>query len=58
MGAPCVVLFSAESDPERVCPRGRGGVLAITARSLEVLDLAPVEQAIGNVGGFLQRASA
>ncbi len=57
-GAPCVVLFSADSDPERVCPRGRGGVLAITARSLEALELGPVEQAIGNVGGFLQRASA
>lgn len=53
-GAPCVVLFSASSDPDRVCPRGRAGVLAIKAGTLEELAVAPVEQAIGNVGGFLR----
>ena len=57
-GSPCVVLFSSDSDPARVCPRGRGGVLAITAESLEALEPGPVEQAIGNVGGFRQRAPA
>lgn len=51
-GAPCVVLFSSDSDPERVCPRGRGTVLAITARSLDEVDPVAVERAIGNVGGF------
>ncbi|MDX2233159.1 MAG: glycosyltransferase family 9 protein [Hyphomonadaceae bacterium] len=57
-GAPCVVLFSSESDPARVCPRGRGGVMAMTAHSLGDLDIKPVEQAIGNVGGFMQRGAA
>ncbi len=57
-GAPCVVLFSSDSDPARVCPRGRGGVMAMTAGSLADLDVKPVEQAIGNVGGFAQRGAA
>jgi ADP-heptose:LPS heptosyltransferase len=57
-GAPCVVLFSADSDPEKVCPRGRGGVLAITARTLEEVEPAAVEQAIGNVGGFRRLATS
>jgi ADP-heptose:LPS heptosyltransferase len=56
-GCPCVVLFSSDSDPARVCPRGRGGVLAITAGSLADLDVPTVERAIGNVGGF-QRGAA
>jgi ADP-heptose:LPS heptosyltransferase len=57
-GAPCVVLFSRDSDPERVCPRGRGGVLAITAERLDEVDPAAVERAIGNVGGFRPLAQA
>lgn len=57
-GAPCVVLFSSDSDPERVCPRGRGGVLAITAANLDQVDPATVERAIGNVGGFPPRLAS
>lgn len=57
-GSPCVVLFSSESDPDRVCPRGRGGVMAIMAESLAAMGVAQVEQAIGNVGGFRALASA
>jgi len=57
-GSPCVVLFSSESDPDRVCPRGRGGVMAIMAESLAAMTVAQVEQAIGNVGGFRALASA
>jgi ADP-heptose:LPS heptosyltransferase len=57
-GAHCVVLFSADSNPDRVCPRGRGGVLAIRAASLAELEVAQVERAIGNVGGFTQRGAA
>lgn len=52
-GAPCVVLFSSKSNPDRVCPRGRAGVLAIRADSLADLEAAQVAQAIGNVGGFV-----
>ncbi|KAF0178975.1 MAG: glycosyltransferase family 9 protein [Hyphomonadaceae bacterium] len=57
-GSPCVVLFSSESDPDRVCPRGRGGVMAVTAESLAAMTVAQVEQSIGNVGGFRELASA
>ncbi len=57
-GSPCVVLFSSDSDPDRVCPRGRGGVMAIMAESLAAMTVAQVEQAIGNVGGFRALASA
>jgi ADP-heptose:LPS heptosyltransferase len=57
-GAPCVVLFGSDSDPARVCPRGVGGVMAITAFTLADLEVGPVEQAIGNVGGFQQRGAA
>lgn len=57
-GSPCVVLFSAESDPDRVCPRGVGGVMAIRAATLPEMTVQQVEQAIGNVGGFQALASA
>jgi len=52
-GAPCVVLFSANSDPERVCPRGHASVLAIRAETLDELAPEQVERAVGNVGGFV-----
>lgn len=51
-GAACVVLFSKDSDPERVCPRGRNSVMAILAESLQNMPTSQVAQAIGNVGGF------
>ena len=51
-GSPCVVLFSADSNPDKVCPRGRGGVMAVTAESLQSMTVAQVEQSIGNVGGY------
>jgi ADP-heptose:LPS heptosyltransferase len=57
-GSPCVVLFSADSDPDRVCPRGRGGVMAVRAETLERMTVAQVEQSIGNVGGFRELARA
>lgn len=51
-GAPCVVLFSSDSDPERVAPRGRGGVLTCLAEDLTDLQPQQVLQSIRNVGGF------
>lgn len=57
-GSPCVVLFSSESNPDKVCPRGRGGVMAVMAETLEAMTVAQVEQSIGNVGGFRERAAA
>jgi ADP-heptose:LPS heptosyltransferase len=57
-GAPCVVLFSSDSDPERVCPRGRRPAIALLAAALPELPVWQVEQGIGNVGGFAERAFA
>jgi ADP-heptose:LPS heptosyltransferase len=51
-GAPCVVLFSEESNPDRVCPRSRGGVLAIKAESLADLPVADVGRALQNIGAL------
>jgi ADP-heptose:LPS heptosyltransferase len=54
-GAACVVLFSAESNPEKVCPRGRGGVVAIQGDSLATLKAEQVDQMIANIGGYRRR---
>lgn len=57
-GCPCVVLFSASTDPNRVAPRGLGGVLSIMAPDFSELDPAQVEQALSNVGAFSQKRLA
>ncbi len=51
-GAPCVVLFSSATNPEKVAPRGVGGVLSIVAPDFAQLEPAQVEQALSNVGAF------
>ena len=51
-GAACVVLFSADSNPAKVAPRGRSAVLALTAPSLADLPVDDVARAVSNVGGF------
>jgi len=51
-GSPCVVLFSAESNPTKVAPRGRSAVLALTAPSLADLPVDDAERSLSNVGGF------
>jgi ADP-heptose:LPS heptosyltransferase len=51
-GAVCVVLFGPDSDPEKVCPRGRGGVVAIQGETLESLAPQQVDQMIANLGGY------
>lgn len=51
-GARCVVLFSDESDPEKVAPRGAGGVITLHAPKLEDLPVADVERALNNMGAF------
>jgi ADP-heptose:LPS heptosyltransferase len=54
-GTPCVVLFGPDSDPSRVCPRGRAGVVAIQGESLANLDVGQVDQMIANLGGYQDR---
>jgi ADP-heptose:LPS heptosyltransferase len=51
-GQRCLVLFSANSDPERVQPRSRRGVAVLTAGNLEDLPVSDVEQAMRNMGAF------
>ncbi|MBU6407086.1 MAG: glycosyltransferase family 9 protein [Alphaproteobacteria bacterium] len=51
-GQRCLVLFSANSDPERVQPRSRRGVAVLTAANLEDLPVRDVEQAMRNMGAF------
>ena len=51
-GSPCVVLFSAESNPAKVAPRGRSAVLALTAPSLADLPVDDAERSLSNVGAF------
>ena len=38
-GCPCVVLFSADSDPVRTAPRGPGGGWPIVLREADLADL-------------------
>lgn len=57
-GAPCVVLFSADSDPAKVAPRGPRGVLTLTATNLDDMPVEQVAQGIGNFGVFAERARA
>ena len=51
-GAPCLVLFSSNSDPERVAPRSRRGVATLSATNLGDLPVREVEQAMRNLGAF------
>ncbi len=57
-GAACVVLFSSDSDPGRVAPRGPRGVLTLTATNLNDLPVDQVDQQISNLGVFAARAHA
>lgn len=52
---PCVVLFGPDSDPEKVCPRGKAGVVSIQGESLVDLNPGQVDQMIANVGGYRPR---
>ncbi len=46
VGCPCVVLFSADSDPALTAPRGPGGTLAAVLRVPDLADL-PVDKGCG-----------
>ncbi|MGE0829908.1 MAG: glycosyltransferase family 9 protein [Hyphomonadaceae bacterium] len=55
-GAPCMVLFSQDSDPERCCPRGRGGAATLTAANLAELPVEDVDRALKNFGAYQAQA--
>ncbi|MGE0046730.1 MAG: glycosyltransferase family 9 protein, partial [Hyphomonadaceae bacterium] len=55
-GAPCLVLFSRESDPERCAPRGRRGAATIVAENLADLPVEEVDRALANLGAYREPA--
>ncbi len=55
-GARGLVLFGADSDPERVAPRGPGGVITLCARQLTELPVIDVDRALRNLGAYADSA--
>jgi ADP-heptose:LPS heptosyltransferase len=51
-GAPCLVLFSRDSEPERCAPRSRRGAAVLSAENLAVLPVDQVDRALCNLGAF------
>lgn len=57
-GAPCLVFLSSLNQPERSAPRGRGGVVALTAAVIADLPVEQVEMQLRNCGVFRHAATA
>ncbi len=57
-GAPCLVFLSSQSQPERVAPRGRGGVVILTATVIADLPVEQVDAQLRNCGVYTQAATA
>lgn len=57
-GAPCLVFLSSSDDAERVAPRGRGGVVALTAGVIADLPVEQVDAQLRNCGVYTHAASA
>jgi ADP-heptose:LPS heptosyltransferase len=57
-GAPCITFLSALYQPERASPRGRGGVVALTAAVIADLPVEQVERQLRNCGVFRQAQTA
>jgi len=57
-GAPCLVFLSSLDHPDRVAPRGRNGVVALTATVIADLPVEQVDAQLRNCGVYTQAASA
>lgn len=57
-GVPCLVFLSALSHPELTAPRGRGGVVTLTASVISDLPVEQVERQLRNCGVLRQAATA
>jgi ADP-heptose:LPS heptosyltransferase len=57
-GAPCLVFLSSLNHPERAAPRGRGGVVALTAAVIADLPVEQVDAQLRNCGVYAQAATA
>lgn len=57
-GAPCLAFLSSLNHPERAAPRGRGGVIALTAAVIADLPVEQVDAQLRNCGVYNRAASA
>jgi ADP-heptose:LPS heptosyltransferase len=57
-GAPCLVFLSSLDHQDRVAPRGRGGVVALTAGVIADLPVEQVDAQLRNCGVYAHAASA
>jgi ADP-heptose:LPS heptosyltransferase len=56
-GATCVTFLSALAGPDLAAPRGRGGVVALTATVIADLPVEQVERQLRNCGAYLDQAA-
>ena len=56
-GATCVTFLSALVRPEETAPRGRGGVVALTASVVADLPVEQVERQLRNCGVYIDHAA-
>jgi ADP-heptose:LPS heptosyltransferase len=57
-GAPCLVFLSSLASPDRAAPRGRGGVIVLTAAVIADLPVEQVERQVRNCGVIQHAATA
>jgi ADP-heptose:LPS heptosyltransferase len=57
-GASCLVFLSSLNHPERASPRGRGGVVALTAAVIADLPVEQVDAQLRNCGVYRLAATA
>jgi ADP-heptose:LPS heptosyltransferase len=57
-GAPSLVFLSSLNHPDRAAPRGRGGVVALTAAIIADLPVEQVDAQLRNCGVYRQAATA
>jgi hypothetical protein len=57
-GASCLVFLSSLEQPDRAAPRGRGGVVALTATVIADLPVEQVDAQLRNCGVYTQAATA
>ncbi|MBS0384882.1 MAG: glycosyltransferase family 9 protein [Proteobacteria bacterium] len=57
-GTPCVTLLSALARPDLAAPRGKGGVVALTAAVVADLPVEQVERQLRNCGAYIEHAAS
>ena len=56
-GTPCVTFLSALARPDLAAPRGKGGVVALTAAVIADLPVEQVERQLRNCGVYIDHAA-